>query len=152
MICGACLVVVEKWRECVKYHEYVTDSKEIIQSPKNTQWIDKHGCTIPPQITVTIRVTRCQTCGGTKRVRASTSDLVTVINDSTLQLAGKFVVKNESNKVIMDPWIKMVHDPVTSAEGAMTETETETETEEEEDEEGSGDESTVLRGVGEIKI
>ncbi|KAI9048016.1 hypothetical protein LZ554_007814 [Drepanopeziza brunnea f. sp. 'monogermtubi'] len=132
-LCGCCLNKKEKWSGCAEYDEYKSSGKDIIDSPKNTVWIDKHGCSDPPLIKTFIRLTKCSACKGIKKKWSTANKIAETINTVTLELAGEFVIRNEDGKIIMKPWVKAVHDPVETERAIATETEEETDEESDDD-------------------
>jgi len=110
----------------------------MIDSPKNTMWIDKHGTSDPPLIEVVIKLCRCNDCKASRKIRLGAKELANMVNELVLEHAGTFVLRDEKDVNIMAPWVKLVHDPVAVENGAVTETETETDDDDQEEGEEEG--------------
>lgn len=128
-LCVSCLNKLEKWIGCSEYDTYRSSSEDFIESPKNTVWIDKHGCTDPPLMKTSIKLMQCPPCLATKKESTTMAKIAENINSMILELAGEFVIRNNNGKIIMKPWVKAVHDPVETETAIGTETEDETEDE-----------------------
>ncbi|KAJ5047093.1 uncharacterized protein L3040_002936 [Drepanopeziza brunnea f. sp. 'multigermtubi'] len=48
------------------YESYKNSGDDIIDTPKNTVWIDKYGCSDPPLMKTSVKITKCTTCKGAK--------------------------------------------------------------------------------------